>query len=37
MTPEQARRARNALVFGVALSMCFWIPVIGTVWQWLYG
>lgn len=35
MTPEQARRARNALVFGFALSVCFWIPIIGAIWSWL--
>ena len=35
MTPEQARRARNALIFGFALSVCIWIPIIGTIVEWL--
>jgi len=32
MTPEHIRMARIAVF---ALSVCFWIPIIGAIWSWL--
>ena len=37
MTPEQARRARNALVFSVSASACLWLVIGAIVWSVVYG
>lgn len=37
MTPEAARRARNALVFGFASSACLWLVIGAVLWSVVNG